>query len=72
MNEIKYFRVDMEYTQQTSLLIAAETAEQADELVVESIDPSVQGFRILATTEVSPEEKDKILSDMTDTPRTLN
>jgi hypothetical protein len=72
LNESNYYRVDLEYTQRTSLLIAAETPAEAEALVVDSIDKNVRGFKILKTEEITEEEKDEILEGINQQGRTIN
>lgn len=72
MIEAKYYRVDFEYIQQSALLIMAQSPEEANKLVLDSVDPTVQGFKVNSTTEISEEEKDKMLRHGPDEERTLN
>lgn len=61
MDQAHYYRIDMEYTAETSVVIMAGSPEQANELVVSSVNPNVK-YTILRTVELSEEEKNKLLT----------
>lgn len=68
----RYYRIDLEYVQRTSLLVAATSPDEANDMVAESIDPTVRGFQIIATTEISEEDKDKMLHAINEEGRVIH
>lgn len=71
MNEVHYYKIDLEYTAQTSVVIMASSPEQANELMVSSVNPDIK-YTILRTVELSNQEKDTLLSNEIPTERTVN
>jgi hypothetical protein len=61
---INYFKVDVEYIQESQLLVAAEDAEKAKALVQENVLETTKGFKINGVTELSDEEKLWVVKNM--------
>lgn len=66
-----YYRIDMEYLAETSVIIRATSPEQAQELMVSSVNPTVK-YTILRTVELTEQEKDALLNNEIPEERTVN
>lgn len=72
---VHYYRIDMEYIAETSVVVAAASVEQANDLMATTVNPNVK-YTIVRTVELSEKEKNELLAQQSWTDhseeRTLN
>lgn len=64
MIETNYYKVNVQYTQHTQLLVAAKTEEQAIEMVKANVLPETEGFQINGVDVLTEEEQKAVLANL--------
>jgi hypothetical protein len=62
--EQNYFKVDIEYLQESQLLVVAKDEEAAVQMVKDNILETTKGFKVNGVSELSDEEKEWIIKNM--------
>lgn len=69
--ETNYFKVDIEYIQKSSLLVAAKGLDEAKNIVAGNIADGIEGFKITDARELTDDEKAEVLARMQGLPQEL-
>jgi len=64
--ETNYFKVDIEYLQESQLLVAAKNSDEAVKMVESNILETTKGFKVNGVSELTEEEKRWVIQSMSD------
>lgn len=62
--DTNYFKVDIEYTQKSQLLVVAKSADEAMDMVKNNVNEDTEGFKVHGAVELTDEEKEWVLKNM--------
>lgn len=66
--ETNYFKVDIQYLQKSSLLVAAKSLDEAQTIVKNNIADGIEQFEIVDARELDDTEKAEVIARMTGLP----
>jgi hypothetical protein len=65
--ETNYYKVDIEYLQESQLLVAAKNEDEAVKMVESNILDTTKGFKINGVSELTEDEKKWVIQNMSGT-----